>query len=62
MKEFHNNQPPVSGNLNFSPHPGIDITANVNKLSPEWKMVIGLGLLGLGFYQYYHPKKEEEQV
>ena len=59
MNDFHNKQPQISGNLNYSPYPGIDITANFNKLSYEWKMIIGLGLLALVLYQYYHSKKEK---
>ena len=60
MKELHNNQPPVSGNLNFSPHPGIDTSVNVNKLSPIGMMVIGLSLVAIGFYLYSNKKKEEQ--
>jgi len=60
MKELHNNKPLVSGNLNFSPHPGIDTNVNVNKLSPIGMMVIGLSLVAIGFYLYSNKKKEEQ--
>jgi uncharacterized membrane-anchored protein len=58
MNTFHNNQPPISGNLNFKLHPGIDTNVNVNKLSPIGIMVIGLTLAAIGFYLYSNKKEE----
>ena len=52
------NQPQLSGNLKFDIYPGIGMTADVAKLSPKLMMVIGLGLVALGFYQYYKEEKK----
>ena len=53
-------QPQLSGNLKFSPYPGIDLTANVNKLPPKWKIAIGLSLAAYGFYLYLNQAKENK--
>ena len=53
MNKLHtNNQPLVSGNLNFSLYSGIDTTVNTNKLSPIGIIALGFLLAAIGFYLY----------
>jgi hypothetical protein len=54
------NQPPLSGNLKFDICPGIGMTADVAKLPPKLIIVISLGLLVIGLYQYYQKIQEKE--
>ena len=46
-------------NLNFNLHPAIDTNININKLSPEWVILIGVLLAGYGFYLYSNKEKKE---
>ena len=59
MMKLDNSKPQISGNLNFSPCSGIDTSFNINKLSSEWKIVIGLGLLAVWPLPILSSKKEE---
>lgn len=58
MNNFHN-QPPLSGELKFSPYSGFYVGAEVSKLTAPQIIVLGLILAGVAFY--YWQKSSQEQ-
>ena len=57
------NELEISGGLKVNPFNPTksqpELSLNLSKLSPKWMIVIGLGLLAIGLYRYYHSKKEK---
>ena len=58
------NELELSGGLKINPlnptklHP--ELSLDLSKLSPKWKIAIGLGLLAFGLYQYYQKPQEKK--
>lgn len=50
----------INASLKFSPYPGVEASANINKIPPKWVIAIGLLIVVYGIYQYCQKNQEKE--